>query len=268
MAADHPPRTRTWRSAGMAVLAGLYLALGGILVEARANTNSCAALQGEIGDMRAQLADKDRTIEQLTERLRLLAQGNIRTIEKALDGTGITVERLIRRGRQDGGNQGGPFIPESAASRDIERWDSLQRVMRVLPLGAPLHSYVVSSEFGSRVDPINKRRAAHHGIDLKAPPGTPVHATGPGTIIVARTMGRFGKLVEIDHGLGVRTRYAHLKSIEVKEGQKVRAGQKIGKVGSTGRTTGPHLHYEVIVDNAPNNPKRFIRAGKRLAGER
>lgn len=270
MVADHPPRTRNWRSAAMAGLIGCNLALAGLYLEARqahANVNACTALNGEISQLRAQLAVKERAIEHLTGRLRGIAIGNIQSVEKALSGTGIAVERLIRRGRT-GADQGGPFIPDDtplgAAARDMERWDSLQRVMAVLPLGAPMETYVVTSGFGSRADPINKRRARHQGIDLKAPRGTPVQATGPGTVSIARTMGRYGKLVEIDHGLGVRTRYAHLHAIHVKQGQRVYAGQSIGKLGSTGRTTGPHLHYEVIVDGNPNNPKRFITAGKRL----
>lgn len=275
MVADHPPRTRNWRSAAMAVLIGCNFALAGLYLEARqahANLNSCTALNGEVTQLRAQLAAKERAIEHLTGRLRGIAVGNIQSVEKALNGTGIAVERLIRRGRtgtkHGSENQGGPFIPDDtalgAAARDMERWHSLQRVMAVLPLGAPLENYTVTSGFGSRADPINKRRARHLGIDLKAPRGTPVHATGPGIVSIARTMGRYGRLVEIDHGLGVRTRYAHLHAIQVKQGQRVHAGQRIGKLGSTGRTTGPHLHYEVIVDGENNNPKRFITAGRRL----
>lgn len=180
---------------------------------------------------------------------------NIQKVEKSLAGTGIKVERLIRRG------MGGPFI---RPGDDAQRWNSLRRVLAVLPLGMPLREMNMASGFGVRRDPLNRRRAMHEGIDLVAPLRSPVSATGPGTVVFAGTRGAYGKLVEIDHGMGVRTRYAHLGAFRVATGQKVLAGHVIGLVGTTGRTTGPHLHYEVIVDGKPNNPIRFIKAGLKL----
>lgn len=195
-----------------------------------------------------------------------LAQGNIRAVEKALVGTGLTVNGLVKKAgnglvKKAGNGRGGPFIP---AHRDVKRWQSLSRAVHVLPLRAPLAEFALTSDFGKRNDPINKRRAMHEGVDLKAPLRSPVAATAPGTVVFAGRKGSYGRLVEIDHGLGVRTRYGHLAAIGVRVGQRVAGGQRIGLLGSSGRSTGPHLHYEIRVDDKPHNPAGFLKAGKNL----
>lgn len=185
----------------------------------------------------------------------------IAQVERALAGTGLTVDRLLARK----GGQGGPFIPaDRKAHRDVQRWERLSRAVRVLPLAAPLAEYRVSSGFGIRKDPIKRRRASHEGIDLQAGLRSPVQATAPGRVVFAGRKGAYGRLVEIDHGLGVRTRYAHLAAIHVTVGQRVGAGHRVGLLGSSGRSTGPHLHYEVLVDDKPRNPARFLKAGQKL----
>jgi len=149
---------------------------------------------------------------------------------------------------------GGPFVPaRRAASR-------LRRVVAGLPLGSPLAVTRVTSGFGRRVDPINHRHAAHEGIDLAAAARTPVHATAAGRVVFAGRRGGYGRMVEVDHGYGVHTRYAHLARILVRPGQRVALRQGIGLVGSSGRTTGPHLHYEIRVDGIARNPARFLAA--------
>jgi murein DD-endopeptidase MepM/ murein hydrolase activator NlpD len=229
---------------------------------AAADPNACVGLKREMIEIRRALDHKDAIVKSLTVRLRKLARGNIQTVEKALSGTGLSVDALIKRG--DGG-QGGPFVPaDDRLHRDVERWESLSRAVRVLPLAAPLGEYQVTSGFGKRRDPVNRRHAMHEGIDLKAPLRSPVAATAPGKVVFAGTKGGYGKMVELDHELGVRTRYAHLAAIHVKPDQAIVTGQRIGLLGSSGRSTGPHLHYEVLVDQRPSNPVRFLRAGKQL----
>lgn len=276
MAQRHSPEERgprrRWMPVALAGLLGWNLAVTGMYVDAaavRAEAPSCGSAQREVARLKSELKARESAIKHLTQRLRQMARGNIRTIERALAGTGITIDRLIERGRE--ANQGGPFIPADTtfgpAARDIERWDSLRRVMRVLPLGSPIQGdYDISSGYGTRRDPINKRRAVHEGIDLRAPLRTAIHATGPGVVAFAGAKGRYGRLVEIDHGMGVMTRYAHLAAIHVKKGQRIAEGARIGLLGNSGRTTGPHLHYEVVVDGKANNPHRFIRAGVKLGG--
>lgn len=193
-------------------------------------------------------------------RLRCMAQ-SIHAIENALAGTGLRVDTLIRRG-----GEGGPFVSvKPPIHQDVHRWDQLSRALKVLPLAAPLDGYAVSSGFGSRRDPINRRRAMHTGIDLLAPLRAPVMVTAPGRVVFAGRKGGYGRMVEIDHGLGVHTRYGHLSAIHVHVGQSLAVGQRVGLLGSTGRSTGPHLHYEVMVDGKPRNPQPFLKAGIRLS---
>lgn len=122
------------------------------------------------------------------------------------------------------------------------RSDKLARNMRLL------------SGFGLRIHPIYKVPKFHYGIDFTAPSGTPIQATGDGKVVRANVSSSFGKVVEIDHGYGYRTRYAHMKKITVKRGQKVSRGQEIGLIGSTGRSIGPHLHYEIHYKGKPIDP--------------
>jgi murein DD-endopeptidase MepM/ murein hydrolase activator NlpD len=122
----------------------------------------------------------------------------------------------------------------------------------------------MSSPFGMRMDPFVKGPAIHTGIDMRGDSGDPVRATANGTVTTAGVNGGYGKMVEIDHGNGLSTRYGHLSAIDVTVGQVVRLGQTIGKIGSTGRSTGPHLHYETRVDGDAVDPQKYLRAGVRL----
>ena len=122
--------------------------------------------------------------------------------------------------------------------------------------------FEVTSGFGRRTDPFTSRPAIHEGIDFGSRARRPVYSTAPGRVSFVGWKGGFGKMVEIDHGLGLRTRYAHLRTIFVKRGQEVDFRERIGEVGSTGRSSGPHLHYEVLVDGRPRDPENFLRAGQ------
>ncbi len=121
----------------------------------------------------------------------------------------------------------------------------------------PVEGRLISS-FGQRNDPFSGEGAYHAGVDISAPSGTPVHVAANGTVIQLGGINGYGHLVVVDHGNGFVTYYAHLSEIDVIEGQQVRRGDTIGAVGSTGRSTGPHLHYEVRMNNIPVNPYRFL----------
>jgi murein DD-endopeptidase MepM/ murein hydrolase activator NlpD len=141
----------------------------------------------------------------------------------------------------------------------------LNHVLIAVPVRKPVMGEVdMSSPFGVRTDPFLGRPAMHTGIDLRGETGEPVHATAAGKISIAGRDGGYGNMVEIDHGNGLATRYGHLSEIDVTVGQTVRIGQVIGKIGSTGRSTGPHLHYETRVNGEAVNPQKFLRAGLRL----
>lgn len=119
-------------------------------------------------------------------------------------------------------------------------------------------SGVESSHYGYRRDPFTRRRKLHRGVDYKADRGTPVYAAGPGIVRVARRKGGYGRVVMLEHGHGVETRYAHLQRIMVKAGQRVAAGTRIGTVGATGRATGPHLHFELRIHGQAHDPHQVL----------
>ncbi len=121
-----------------------------------------------------------------------------------------------------------------------------------------------TSGFGVRFDPFNRHPALHQGQDFAAPLNTPIHAPAPGIVSFVGVRSGYGNTVEIDHGRGFKTRYAHLNSMAVQPGQRVVLGQRIGAMGTTGRSTGVHLHYEVWMNGRPQNPARFMRAGDQL----
>jgi murein DD-endopeptidase MepM/ murein hydrolase activator NlpD len=120
---------------------------------------------------------------------------------------------------------------------------------------SPLRIGRVSSRFGYRIDPFSKRSAFHGGVDIAAPTGTPVFATRDGVVVKAASQGGYGKLVRVRHAYGYETYYGHLSRINVKAGQKVRKGERLGLVGSTGRSTGPHLHFEVRKNGSRRRPQ-------------
>jgi murein DD-endopeptidase MepM/ murein hydrolase activator NlpD len=147
------------------------------------------------------------------------------------------------------------------AAIDLSDARGLTKATQTLPLARPADNVTESSGFGARLDPFTDQPAFHSGQDFAGAFMTPVHATAPGIVSFAGIRSGYGNTVEIDHGQGFKTRYAHLESIAVNVGQQVALGQRIGGMGSTGRSTGDHLHYEVWVNGRPQNPLRFVKAG-------
>ena len=135
----------------------------------------------------------------------------------------------------------------------------------LLPTLKPIREERIGSPFGRRVDPITGVSAMHEGIDFVAEVGTPVIAAGGGVVVYTAHHPQYGNLIEIDHGNDFSSRYAHLPQIKVKEGQIVKRGQLIALSGNTGRSTGPHLHFEVRFKGVAQNPARFLSQGARLA---
>ena len=174
---------------------------------------------------------------------------------------------------------GGPFVPvklsadASAFDRQIYRInvtrsqvEKLNRTLALVPYRKPVIGEVeFTSGFGVRSDPFLGRPAMHTGLDFRAATGDPVRATANGKVVSSGWQGGYGRMIEIDHGNGLSTRYGHLSEINVKVGEVVKIGQVIGAVGSTGRSTGPHLHYETRIDGDAVDPQKFLRAGVRLS---
>ncbi|HUD89562.1 MAG TPA: M23 family metallopeptidase [Xanthobacteraceae bacterium] len=175
---------------------------------------------------------------------------------------------------------GGPFVPVAlpTESQSFERAltrvsiarayaDRLSATLVTVPLRKPVTGEIdETSPFGVRVDPFLHVPAMHTGIDFRGTLGEPIHATASGTVTSAGWSGGYGQMVEIDHGNGLATRYGHMSEIDVKVGQTIRIGQVIGRLGSTGRSTGPHVHYETRVNGEAVNPQKFLDAGEKLFG--
>jgi len=199
---------------------------------------------------------------------------NTGDLEQLIASTGIDVEDLLGRLAPVRPGQGGPYVAldgaanpgkaPDAANPATQRADELQSIVKTLPLASPLKEFRIESTFGGRADPFTRRQAFHSGLDLVAPYRTPVYSTAPGRVIFTGAKGPYGKVVEIDHGNGIVTRFGHLHKALVARGQMVTGHQPVGELGSTGRSTGPHLHYEVLVNGTPQDPEKFLQAGKNV----
>lgn len=169
------------------------------------------------------------------------------TAERAYS-TATDLNTLLRRAR----------VLASSWSEAQDTLVGKQARLQATPSIFPTSGYVSSAFSTSRLHPLLHRPRPHNGIDIAAPTGTPVIAAAHGRVVSAGRKGEFGLLVEIDHGYGLRTRYAHLSGADVRPGQVVQRGQQIGAVGESGLAAGPHLHYEVLVNGRAANPRRYI----------
>lgn len=242
-------------------------------------------IEARILSLRGRQRDVVEDLNQRTEK-------SVAALEKSLRGTGLDVESLLKRhaaARAEVGI-GGPLrtVADAAGSvppaigvavdgqikdpidRDVAklegklgRWGELVALAQRLPLALPVdpEETETSSGFGRRMDPFTKQWAFHAGLDLIGPRHAPVQSTAAGVVVFAGRKGPYGRAVEIDHGLGIKTRYAHLNSIAVQVGDTVPFSKRIGTMGSTGRSTGQHLHYEILLDDEPVDPSKFIEAG-------
>lgn len=251
------------------------------LAQAQNLSNEVSTLHTQLSsalDQTAQIKDAQVTLmAQLQER----TKANADRLEKAIKLTGLDLGALSKK---KGSGIGGPYLKASASNKKItspftdmrdvfevsvaeleaqmNRWASLEGLFARLPVAAPLKIGYISSQFGKRHDPFTGKWAVHSGLDLSAPRNTPVYSTAPGEVTFADRDGAYGYMVEINHGLGLSTRHGHMNKLLVKPGEKVSLHQKIGLVGSTGRSTGPHLHYEVMFDGEQHDPASFLKAGK------
>jgi len=230
-------------------------------------------------DMERDVAETQEQQQNLVYRLVERAADSVQEAERIVALTGIEPSQVVRA--LPAAAQGGPFLPLDGVERplepmqsamnlldlQLERWEGLQKVLRAIPFAPPLDAYTLTSGFGRRADPFTQTGSMHFGVDMSAPRRTPVYVAAPGKVVFANRKDRYGRLIEIDHGHGLVTRYGHLDEILVKPGDKVGFRTKIGLVGSTGRTSGAHLHYEIIVNSKPMDPQRFMDVGKHLFKE-
>lgn len=201
----------------------------------------------------------------------------ISSLESIIGITGLDIEKIADNNiklkeslpNKSASNQGGPLEPTSAQISDHTDFEDnisylleLENTIHSMPLIAPMKRYWISSTYGKRKDPIRKVHAYHGGLDLVGAHKSKVYTTAPGVIKFAGTGGAYGRMIEVDHGSGITTRYGHLSKLLVKKGEQVKRGQVVGLQGSTGRSTGPHLHYEVRYNKKTYDPKNFLKAGK------
>jgi murein DD-endopeptidase MepM/ murein hydrolase activator NlpD len=212
----------------------------------------------------------------------LALDGDVGLLRSAVKRTGINPDQFLKKVAAAEG-VGGPEIPLDQvhvegipdpvfdqaylrAGAVMGELDTLSSEMSHIPFTTPVvgAAFDRSSGFGARIDPFTGHYAFHPGLDFAGPWGAAVTATAPGVVVFAGNRGGYGNMVEIDHGFGVHTRYGHLSKITVAMGAKVGKGSVVGRMGSTGRSTGPHVHYEVWYDNVVRNPSNFIEAGRHV----
>jgi murein DD-endopeptidase MepM/ murein hydrolase activator NlpD len=228
------------------------------------------AMAQKVGEMQAKLVK----LESMRDRLSSLA--------------GVKPEELRPLASPDNGGRGGPFVPASAAAGTLPALQALvdsldqaadqtsdvytlfesrlleSRLRSLMVPSTPPVDGPMASGFGFRPDPFTSRASLHTGLDFPAEVGTPIHAAAAGIVTVAEVHPAYGQLLEVDHGNGLSTRYAHCSSLLVAPGALVKRGQLVAKVGNSGRSTGPHLHFEVLLDGVPQNPAKFLASNQAL----
>ena len=206
----------------------------------------------------------------------VVTDDRVRRMRKVLDELGVH-RPIVSRAAHTASAAGGPFLPwtrpaSDPFARQVQRIrsasiaaKSLERELSTIPVRRPtVGDAEVTSSYGVRLDPFLRQPAMHTGVDFRGETGDPVLASANGEVVQAERNGGYGLMVEIDHGNGLTSRYAHLSAIAVAAGAKVKAGDVIGRIGSTGRSTGPHLHFEIRMQGDLTDPQRFLRAGLRL----
>lgn len=239
-------------------------------------------MRQDIKDLENRLVSLEEDENQAVQRLSDQTVAFVGSMENIVAMTGLKVATLIasedKRAAQlnQSEGQGGPFIavdPDGRPGgrlkanldlldRNLAHSDKLRKAISRIPFAPPMMSYRITSKYGKRLDPVNKKWGMHYGVDMSHIYKAPVYAPAPGKVTFVGWKGNFGKLVEINHGNGLVTRYAHLSKALVKKGQAVEFGDKLALVGSTGRSTGPHLHYEVLYNNKGMDPMKFMKAGR------
>jgi murein DD-endopeptidase MepM/ murein hydrolase activator NlpD len=204
------------------------------------------------------------------EKMTKVAQARTLQAEAAIRQFGLNPEILARQARNAQGGLFEPFFGKGKKeARDprflnlaaaLGRMDAMERALAAIPTAMPAASMMMSSGFGYRADPFTGAAAMHAGLDFKGAIGTPILAAAEGRVVLAGFNGGYGNSVEIRHANGIVTRYAHLSGLNVRKGQMVERGVRVGRMGSTGRSTGSHLHFEVRLNGQAINPRKFLEA--------
>ena len=240
----------------------------------RAENEELKKRNGQIVETMQSVADADMQIVDTVSRITTENIEELRKNIKKINGTiavlGLSEKNLVAKANK----YSNPLVGAAFSPLEIEReldpkyqkladnlelWNGLAKLNHILPLGAPVSRVRITSNFGMRNDPFTGKPKKHRGIDFAGKIGTELMAVAPGRVVSAGERVGYGTTVEIDHGLGFSTLYAHLSQITVSRGDWVRPGTVVGLGGSSGRSTGPHLHYEIRYKGAPFDPTKFVK---------
>lgn len=261
-------------------LAGLTRALDALAEERDARAAAVASLSNELEGLKTEFARRREAQERLLSRVEDAARLGLEALEGVFARSGVNMDSILAQVNKEYSGAGGPFIPLDAEGfavtdeeqervstlmKDLGRVAALNVAVERMPFARPVKAAArFTSGFGPRKDPKTGKRAWHDGIDLAAPRGTPIYATGDGVVIYSGRQRGYGNVVKIRHAFGYETVYAHLSKRRVKVGQRVERGDRIGDMGSTGRSTGNHVHYEIRVNGRAVNPAKYIEAARHV----
>ncbi|KCZ51848.1 peptidoglycan DD-metalloendopeptidase family protein [Hyphomonas pacifica] len=214
----------------------------------------------EAEEMAIDRAERARSVIQLT------SVGSDRILSGTEMGGPLVSMANLTSGANGVSDQSAAFYQRLAETQArVAEMQYYEQILESLPINRPVGvPYRLTSDYGVRVDPFTKRPGWHNGLDLAAYRNAPIVASGPGVVSYAGARSGYGRLVEIDHGHGFKSRYGHLRSITVKKGDIVNVGDLVGKMGTTGRSTGDHLHFEVWFNGKPYDPIKFLKAGRHV----
>lgn len=228
-------------------------------------------LEEKIDELKAAELEVMEKIKSLSSKELKKIKGVFSDINKPLKRQGLYFNPLANSKKKNA--KGGPYIPQKSKVKDKKLNDKVsaifqnvddtlyyKEVAKSVPIGKPVWSYWVTSQYGKRTDPFKKTKATHKGVDLASRTGNKISIRAKGKVTRAEYAGGYGNLVVVDHGNGFQTKYAHLHKIYVKKGAYLEIGDTIGEVGTTGRSTGPHLHYEILFQGRDVDPLPFIKA--------
>ena len=249
------------------------------LVSVESDEDDPVAMAGAVDEQVNRLDELYTLQANLTNQFHGFVKQDLYSREQVLKRTGVSLTKLLtlvgvnpaaggdtpdKMANYDGltGSALALFEQQQEMDFDLAKLEAMDRLLSCLPLSAPVDYYHVTSRFGQRKDPINGRPAMHAGLDLGGWPGINIYAAAAGKVVKSDRNTGYGKRIEIDHGCKITTRYGHLKQMKVKRGDEVAYRDVIGTLGSTGRSTGPHLHFEIIMNGQHIDPEPFIKAGR------
>lgn len=270
------------RSVSSTTLDALAATMDSVLDERDTATTKARALDTRVAALETEVDEWKLRQETLVAQLESASRTTLASFDELFTGSEVDLDRILKETKRDYTGQGGPDGEDEIRSEaaeptpsldgervaalmtDLERVSLMRVAARRLPFGVPTRGAERTSAFGMRSDPMRRSARMHKGVDYAAPVGTPIYATAEGVVTFSGRQRGYGTVVKIRHAFGFETVYAHLSKSRVKVGQRVGRQQLIADMGSTGRSTGSHLHYEVRIDGVPVNPSKFIGAAKHV----